>query len=444
MTRHSIFRSTSRLLAVLGIMGGSLLLGSCTAPPPPEASAPSPSPAPPPDYQRPARHLGLQDFGDPNADRLRQRLRAGKQADTVLRIVQLGDSHTASDTFTKGLRARLRTDLGDAGIGWITPMNVRGMGHSLIKIQSKNWRLTSSRTDESDHFPLGGYIAQAARKNAWIRVDAHQPDDQPYRATLLLRQTADARPLLLQSGAQRHALSARQAAAPRIGGWRYLSTRVQLPFTLTAADAGKTELGGIWLEKETRHGVLISPIGTNGARQGIWGKWQADWPAQLAATRADLVIIAYGTNESFDPDLDPAALRATLEEGIRVVRAALPRAAVLLIAAPDALRAATNEHLPCAQRRPLHHKTVKQAQLTVAKSQHTLYWDWESAQGGACPMLDWQARGLVGKDLVHFTRDGYQESARRLYLDLKRWERQGNEALGAVAGEDGSVTETSH
>ncbi|WP_323012145.1 hypothetical protein [Castellaniella sp.] len=138
-----------------------------------------------------------------------------------------------------------------------------------------------------------------------------------------------------------------------------------------------------------------------------------------------MVIIAYGTNESFDPDLDLTALQASLTAGIRTVRNALPQAAVLLIAAPDALQAATDDHLPCAHRRPPHHKAVKQAQLTVAKSQHTLYWDWESAMGGACPMLDWQARGLVGKDLVHFTLDGYQESARRLYLDLKRWKRQG-------------------
>ncbi|WP_323012146.1 hypothetical protein [Castellaniella sp.] len=272
----SLRHHTARWAALASISTSLLLLASCSAPPPPESLTPRRVPSPPPDYQRPTHHLGLQDFGDPHATALKQHLQAGR----LLRIVQLGDSHTASDTFTKGLRSRLQADMGDAGIGWITPMNVRGMGHSLVKTQSKDWQLTSSRTDTSNHFPLGGYIARASKKNAWIRVDSHQPNTQRYRATLLLRQTADAQALHVSSRAGRYTLAAPQTKTEPIGGWAYVSTLVQLPFTLTAPDAEKTELGGIWLEKDTQHGVLVSPIGSNGARQDIWAKWQADWPAQ--------------------------------------------------------------------------------------------------------------------------------------------------------------------
>jgi len=162
----------------------------------------------------------------------------------------------------------------------------------------------------------------------------------------------------------------------------------------------------------------VSPIGSNGARLDIWRQWSPGWTEQLNRSQADLVILAYGTNEAFDDTLEPDALAETLRQSIRLIRTHLPEAAVLVLAAPDALRASSDPELPCAQRRPPMHSAVKQAQLAVAQQERTLYWDWQSAMGGACPMLEWQSRGWAGKDLVHFTLAGYDESALRFHADL--------------------------
>jgi len=64
------------------------------------------------------------------------------------------------------------------------------------------------------------------------------------------------------------------------------------------------------------------------------------------------------------------------------------------------------------------HSIVKQVQYEIAQQEKVLYWDWQTAMGGECPMLDWFDQGLVRKDLVHFTSAGYQESAKRFYADL--------------------------
>src|SRR5690606_2432993 len=110
--------------------------------------------------------------------------------------------------------------------------------------------------------------------------------------------------------------------------------------------------------------------------------------------QADLVILAYGTNEAFNDRLDPDAMARELATGIRQVRQALPHAAVLMIAAPDAMVAASDPQLPCAERRPVMHAAVKRVQHEVAQQEKVLYWDWETAMGGQCPMLEWQELGL--------------------------------------------------
>lgn len=410
---HPIFVGVARVALAAGLC----MLVACSAqhstPPPPSPPAPAR-----PTYERPTQHLGVQDFGEANAARLAQRLRviqSGGESAQVLNIIQLGDSHTSSDTFTSGLRKAFRQQLGDAGIGWLTPMNVRGQSHSLVKLKSRHWHLTTSRVNDHPHFPLGGYIATPAKTDARLEVELRQPDTARYLASFLIRPGADRPPLKLKDADGRI-----QALIPAglVDGWGYARAEVRLPFSITADAKDAAQLGGIWLTKPDASGVLVSPIGANGVRQEVWNKWSAAWLGQLSHTQADLVILAYGTNEAFNDRLDPDAMARELAHGIRQVRQALPAAAVLLIAAPDALIRGSDPELPCAQRRPLMHSAVKQVQHAVAQQEKVLYWDWETAMGGECPMLDWQEQGLVGKDLVHFTGAGYQESARRFYADL--------------------------
>ncbi|MFT8274399.1 GDSL-type esterase/lipase family protein [Kerstersia gyiorum] len=381
-------------------------------------------PAAPPKAAPPLAHdippvgtSGLTDFGDPNRERLIANFRArqaGAAAGT-LSIVQLGDSHTASDTFTSGLRRTLQASLGNAGIGWIAPMDIRGQSHMLVKVRSTHWQLTSSRTEEHPHFPLGGNIAMPTREGARIRIELRQPDTSLYRASFLVRQTTTGPALLVEDARGR-----RQPLAPRQPGegWQRVTVDVRLPFSITAPRAQGAQLGGIWLEKTGSNGVIVSPVGTNGARQTIFEKWSPGWLEQLQATHADLIILAYGTNESFDDKLLAEDMATSLRAGIRQIRRALPDAAVLIVGIPDAMDRARPAPASCQDRRPAMHDTVRRVQWEVAREEKALFWDWKQAMGGACPMLEWQQREWVGKDLVHFTMEGYQESSRRFLSDF--------------------------
>lgn len=61
------------------------------------------------------------------------------------------------------------------------------------------------------------------------------------------------------------------------------------------------------------------------------------WLKELSVSKSDLVILEYGTNESFDETLDVNDYRKNLVNNIRQIRRALPNAAILLMTPPDTM-----------------------------------------------------------------------------------------------------------
>ena len=100
---------------------------------PPVAAQPAASAAP-------DRRDWLENFGparQPWIDKLRS-LRQGRAE--VFRIVQIGDSHTAGDFFTGGLRAALQERWGNAGAGWVWPVAVAGQRAAVMQCAASGWR----------------------------------------------------------------------------------------------------------------------------------------------------------------------------------------------------------------------------------------------------------------------------------------------------------------
>ncbi|MFT0213443.1 GDSL-type esterase/lipase family protein [Pseudomonas sp. F1_0610] len=359
----------------------------------------------------------LQDFGEPNVKHLARQLRRLKNGKLPengrINIIQFGDSHTASDTFTGPLREQLQQEYGNAGIGWITPMNVRGQGHKLVSFESKGWTLTSSRAETSLIFPMGGYIATADRAGARITIDLREESTDEYKVSFWLR--GSPAPLGLTDGTGR---KVKLHISRSDKDWALAHAKVKLPFTIEALTRNAPLLGGIWLEKTNNKGVLVSPIGANGLRQSVWFKWQKNWTDQLRHTSPDVVIIAYGTNEAFNPDLDIKDMKNMLHDGIKQVRQAAPKAVIVLLGAPDTVDKKRPATAVCNSTQPEKYKEMRQAQKEVAQVEKLLYWDWQQAMGGDCQMLPWNANGLVSNDLIHFTGKGYEVSAKMFYKDF--------------------------
>ncbi len=129
-------------------------------------------------------------------------------------------------------------------------------------------------------------------------------------------------------------------------------------------------------------------------------------------TGADLVVIAYGTNEGFDELLDPRAYEALLRAQIERVRMASPATAILILGAPEAMRGDGGGRcagdLDQRWKAPDMLSVVRDVQHRVAGSMGVAFWDWRGRMGGDCSAFA-LAQGdqpLMRGDHVHFTFAG--------------------------------------
>lgn len=332
---------------------------------------------------------------------LRQRFVRLKKGDkAVIRITQFGDSHTAADFFTGRLRDVLQRRYGDAGIGWIAPLRVRGQRHAKITYEQDGWTLYNSRRDAYPNYPMGGYVAGADEDDAKVRIKLRTPNPrQQWTMKVLYREVSSNN-------------------AP----WKTLHGQTTLP-TDYYAHGSNTRIGGIRLEKTRGKGVIVEPIAANGAQNTLWDSWGRDWYLRdLSALDSDLVILSYGTNEAFDDHFSATAFRRDMTKRVRQVREALPDSLILIMGAPESYRylsSGASINGDCEAQRPSPLTTIQQIQAEVAEQQNTLYWDWQAAMGGRCQVNNLIADGLMQKDGVHFTRNGYELGADYLLAYLK-------------------------
>ncbi len=339
------------------------------------------------------------DFGNPNTSKLKQKVKALTQKEAeVLIVTQLGDSHAAADFFTGELRVLMQNRLGNAGVGWITPMSIRGQRHALAQWNPNHWDVISSRTVSDLDFPMGGYIAKPTMPNGYLDIDVNSQENS--NGLWNIRIVA-------------------KSENPTSKAWQMHYVQSTLPYRIDNR-LHYREIGGIWLQKANKSGAIVSSIGTNGAQLSIWNKWSPAWLSELSATNSDLVILEYGTNESFNENLDATEYKELLVNSIRNVRQRLPNAVILLISPPDTLGRDVGNG-SCMSQQPPSYKMVKEIQYSVAKSEKLLYWDWQKAMGGKCSMKNWQMKDLAGKDGVHLSIPGYKLSAQLFYTDLMKY-----------------------
>lgn len=336
---------------------------------------------------------------------------------TPVNIVQFGDSHTAADLFSGELRRLFQAQYGDGGMGFVAATPVPGTRYDnvILKTAKRQWELVSARNQQSEQFPLGGYLSVPLASTPSVRIDARVPTAQRYRVSALYQARENSS--LTARGGQN--ATRRVMLAASNGQWRFspLLNGIALPVDMSLNAHPGTVLGGWYIQGQKNAGVTYSALGINGARLEVQDKWQAGWQENLKALRPDLIILAYGTNEAFDNTLDMAQYRDQLTRSVAQLRRLQPRAVILLVGPSDSIK--QRGARVCSARRPQSLPQVVQIQRQVARQANVLFWDWQAYMGGECSIAQWQAQGLARGDLVHLTADGYRKSAAGVYEYLR-------------------------
>ena len=343
----------------------------------------------------------LTNFNEPNTNLL---ITAFKNKS--IHIVQFGDSHTAADVMTGTLRTQLQNKLGNGGMGWGMPMYFSGQRLVRYGYDNNGWQPISSRQQRDHNYTLGGLIAVPKFNGATLTIKSKQ-SELSQKIKVNLRQAAtDGK--FLGRDAQGHQF---EIEAPiKDNTWQTVEFVAQLPFTITASNAERSAIGGWWAKNQNGRGAVVSALGINGAELSYWNRWNDGWQQNLKSISPELIILAYGTNEAFNDNIDVEKYKKLLISKVDQIRVASPDTAIMIVSAPESLKNITGQ---CGIR-PIKLTAIQNVQYQVAQQKHTLYWNWQQAMGGECSMKSWINQGLGRKDGVHFSEAGYQKLGQAL------------------------------
>lgn len=329
----------------------------------------------------------------------------------AVQVDMWGDSLTAADTWPDALRVTLQARLGDAGHGFVhlAPMvqgwSPAGMRHCA----SGTWTGASARGGKAakdGRYGWSGFAAESGDATAFAWVQARstyghafvdflvQPGGGSFRV-----QVDDTEPVVVST--------AGTAAAPG-------SVEVVVPDTLhrlTVAPVGDGPVrlfgGRLWREAP---GVRVDGLGVGGAVEADQATW--DPATSPPPVPPDLVVLAYGTNDTTVPGMDAARYGTELRATLAHLRAVAPHAACVLVSPPDRAMRVLGD--VWALWTPLD--WVRTTQATVAAEAGCATWDAQAAMGGLGSVFQWRLATppLMGPDHLHATAAGFTELGKRL------------------------------
>lgn len=415
------------MLAPLALMLGAGAHAQDTG----EAIAPSivpPAPSPPP-IQPVAGQL--HHVGAIGAFLARLPTAAGLPA--PLSIIQIGDSHTAGDMLTNGWRRPWQAEYGAGGRG---PMAVGKpypgyLTWGVTARQSADWTANAlfgrQRVADGPALGFSGFTQSAHHAAASLQLSADGPTFQFDRFSLCGLTGPDKGGVRITMGDVTREESF-VAPVPGVACFDLATPAPVGAVAITTLDDRPVELTS-WDSRRQGGGIVLANLGVVGSRFAHFGR-NADMvlETELRHAHPDLLVIAFGTNEGFDPSLRldeaEAAMRTQIARIRRLLGYGVP---ILLLGPPDAASNRADVALPamaetvsCGQGWwvPGNLARIRQMQMRLADELNLAFWDWQQAMGGACSSPAWVAQGLQRGDHVHFTAEGGRRLGEALAADL--------------------------
>jgi len=337
------------------------------------------------------------------------------------RIVFYGASHVAGEMFTGPLRQALQMRFGEAGPGFValvkpfswyrhTGISVDD-GHGFKALRVKTHSITN------DAYGLLGVAMDAKRgKPARSVVETLKQDGLDGRASQFalyyLRQPGGGRISIYLDGEHRQDIST-DAAHTETGYARFEASDALHRFELRTTGDGPVRVFGLAIER-SQPGVILDTLGLPGARARDQLLWEdAIYREHLSSRMPDLVVLAYGTNESGDDRVPVAEYERGVRRVLDRVRDVVPYASCLLIGPSDRPKRGPGRSW---SPRPLTDAIIE-TQRRVAAESGCGFFDLRAFMGGKMSMLRWVKASppLGAPDHVHFTNAGYEHLAAVLY-----------------------------
>lgn len=324
------------------------------------------------------------------------------------RIVFYGASHVAADIYTGVVRHLLQARFGDAGHGFVMPVEPwpRYRAEDIdVTSNYRRWDVLRVRAGQTEpqRYGVMGVTLTTDASNAWGRIDTEQQPASRFELWYAERPDGGTIDVLVDGHLERRL----DTRSDQPNAAYAVVTAEDRPhtFELRTRGDGAITIYGATVERE-RPGVVVDTLGINGARAAAQLMWNADLHTeQLRRRRPDLVVLAYGTNESGDDDQPIAEYEASVREVMARVQGAVPGASCLLVGPSD--RPIVHRD-GSAEPRPRTAEVVE-VQRRVARDYGCGFFDMVAFGGGPMHMMEWSAAdpAWAQPDHIHYTVRGY-------------------------------------
>ncbi len=334
-----------------------------------------------------------------------------EQGNHITRISHYGDSPITGDLITSTLRRKLQLRFGDAGHGFIlaakpwTWYGHLGVNHSV----SNGWHSEPMFIGKGDHrFGLGGasFTTRAAGITAsfsTVKEGEVGTSVSGFEIYFLAQPGGGEFEVEVDGKSQGRVTTASNET--RSGFHRVNVTPGAHLLTIRTVGNGEVRMFGVVLESGAR-GVQYDSLGVNGAFVGLLNRYQdeATWAEQLRRRNPDLVILAYGANESEYENWPMDQYEKDTREVVRRIRAALPTASILFVGPMDRGKRGAGAAIVT---RPTIPKLIA-AQRRLAAELGCAFFDTFTAMGGEGTVARWyEAKPkLMTSDFTHPTWQG--------------------------------------
>lgn len=358
-------------------------------------------------------------------------LRAGK--DTVVTVVQLGDSHIQAGHYSGRMMRLMQQQFGNAGRGWIAPFKLSRTNEPddyFISSVLKEW--VAGRCIQSNKkCPVGpgGIGIQSASPSINLDISMAPNNGAGYSFNQAIIYRGEKSMPMLPTGKLKDSVETILGTAPCAPGvladtfrissltdtlQLHSTRRKQGTNTLLPASSFKNVYYGFNLTNG-QPGILYHSIGVNGAM--FVNYTDESYVRQLALLNPSLLIISLGTNETFGRRFTGSEFAGQIETFISLVKKQMPHTAILLTTPPECYKRVTVNKKRTYVRNENTERAAK-AIVEVAQREGLACWDLFAATGGKSSSAKWHKAGLMGRDRIHFTKEGYQEQGLLLYRAL--------------------------
>jgi len=343
-----------------------------------------------------------------------------------VRVLQYGDSHTASDMGVSAFRRVLQARFGDGGRGFVAvgrPWSTYSLDgvHTGMEGVFASTKPTGHRSSplpaalEGRYGLLGiGIAAGKQRSRAWSDVAAPAS-----RVELAYAQEPAGGSFDVFVDGTRTVHVSTQSPDTKSGWSAFDVPDAPHRIEVRTAGDGDVVLYGMSLDR-SQAGVVVDTLGINGAQVFTPLRWSEDhFTEQLRHAAPDLVVLAYGTNESMQPGLTDANYERAIVDMLGRVARAAPTASCLLLGPPDMAQHDKGRNAWYTWPRI---GEVIAVQKRVADAAGCAFFDQREAMGGPGSIIRWasEPEPRANFDRVHLRRSGYTQVGTAFATDLMR------------------------